>query len=178
VVGREQLSIVLLAGLGLAVAVGLVVLVWKVKGAAPPVVSAGQLGSESLASRAPPPSRSPAENDRPEPPEPRPMIAAPSVPPPTEAGADPRGETAPAVDLQGRTHEAIAAYDRGDYEVAVERALGVLDVEPDNVRMLRVTVSSSCMLGEVDRARSLYPRLPERDKQDIRRRCARFGIQF
>lgn len=75
-------------------------------------------------------------------------------------------------------NEGNRRYDAGDYEAAVEQARSVLEDYPDNVRMLRVMVSSGCLMGDDDLARQYYPKLPERDQRVMRIRCARYGIEF
>lgn len=83
---------------------------------------------------------------------------------------------APAQDE--RTAEVSAAYDRGDYQAAQEKALAVLADSPRNIKMLRVVVSTSCMFGEMDRARELNARLPKKDQEDMKKRCKRFGEEL
>jgi hypothetical protein len=49
---------------------------------------------------------------------------------------------------------------------------------PGNVRMLRLVVSSACMMGEPDKAQKYWIELPEHDRAQMTTRCARFGVTF
>jgi hypothetical protein len=85
---------------------------------------------------------------------------------------DPRGE------LLAAREEANRLYDRQDYEQAISVAEKVLSKAPDDIRMLRVVVSSSCQMGDADKAKKYWAALPEHDKNQMTRRCQRFGITF
>lgn len=74
--------------------------------------------------------------------------------------------------------EANKAYDRGDYEDAKQVAGRVLAQDPSNVRMLRILVSASCIDGDSSGAMSYYARLPAGDQEQMRTRCARYGVSF
>lgn len=74
--------------------------------------------------------------------------------------------------------EGNKAYDRGDFEEARQIAARVLAQEPTNVRMLRIVVSASCIEGDSAAAQTAYARLPVRDQEQMRIRCARYGIAF
>jgi hypothetical protein len=68
-------------------------------------------------------------------------------------------------------------YDGNDYEAAQKQALRVLAKEPENIRMLRVVVSSACMMGDADTATKYFPSLPAgRDQRDMVKRCSRYEI--
>lgn len=68
-------------------------------------------------------------------------------------------------------------YDGNDYEAAQKQALRVLAKEPENTRMLRVVVSSACMMGDADTATKYFPSLPAgRDQRDMVKRCSRYEI--
>lgn len=82
------------------------------------------------------------------------------------------------VELRERMREANKAYDRQDYEEAVKSALAILKEHPRNIRMLRVVVSSSCFMGEADRAKEYYKKLPKRDQAHMRIRCSRQKIKL
>lgn len=69
-------------------------------------------------------------------------------------------------------------YDRGEYDLAVEQALTILEEQPDNVRMLRVMVSAGCLMGEEEQAREYFPKLPSDAQRVMRIRCARYGIEL
>lgn len=78
---------------------------------------------------------------------------------------------------QGKKMDEVNLYyDRGEYDAALEAALKVLEETPKNVRMLRVAVSSACMMGEAGQANELWARLPERDQKQIAIRCSRYGV--
>ncbi len=74
--------------------------------------------------------------------------------------------------------EANKLYDRHNYEDARQLALKLLDREPGTVRMLRVVVSSSCILGDAETAQKYWPQLPEFDRGQMTSRCERFGVNF
>jgi hypothetical protein len=81
-------------------------------------------------------------------------------------------------DLKTQMNDANALYDKADYEAAREAALAVLSGNPNNVRMQRIVVSSSCIMGEEDLATEHYQSLPQRDQRQMARRCKRYGIDF
>ncbi len=89
-----------------------------------------------------------------------------------------RGEPVASADLTTAMDETNALYDRRDYEGAMEAALELLEREPQNSRMLRVVVSSACMMGEIEVAKAHNERLPERDQMQMRRRCERYGFEL
>jgi hypothetical protein len=82
------------------------------------------------------------------------------------------------VDVDTRLQEANELYDRRDYEGALAMAKEVLQESPGNVRMLRVAVSSSCMMGDEQNARTYGAQLPERHRLQMQRRCERYGIDL
>ncbi len=67
-------------------------------------------------------------------------------------------------------------YDRKNYEEARTSALELLEKDPENRRMLRVVVSSSCIMAEPEVAKTYYDKLPERDQTTMRKRCERYGV--
>jgi hypothetical protein len=81
-------------------------------------------------------------------------------------------------DMKSRMNAANALYDKADYEAARESALEVLATSPDNVRMKRIVVSSSCIMGDEGPAREHFSALPTRDQRQMARRCQRYGIEF
>jgi hypothetical protein len=104
-----------------------------------------------------------------------PVVAARRTEPqpvPTDLATDPNLETATAMD------EVNRLYDRSDYDGAQQGALRVLERMPGNVRMLRVVVSSACMMGEPDKAQKYWLELPAHDRAQMTTRCARFGVAF
>ena len=74
--------------------------------------------------------------------------------------------------------DANKAYDRGDYDDAKQVAGRVLAQQPTNIRMLRVMVSASCIDGDAAGAQFYYARLPVADQDQMRVRCARYGVAF
>ena len=105
--------------------------------------------------------------------EPVPSSDPPAGDRPTEPAAEP--ELNP--DLDAALLEANKAYDRKDFERAREIALKLLQTRaPGNVRMLRVVVSSACILGDADQAIRYAADLPAFDKQQMTGRCAQYGI--
>jgi hypothetical protein len=74
--------------------------------------------------------------------------------------------------------EANKAYDRGDFEDARQVAARVLARFPGNVRMLRVMVSASCIDGDAAVAQAHYAKLPPGDQEQMKVRCARYGVTF
>jgi len=70
-------------------------------------------------------------------------------------------------------------YDKADYEGAREAALEVLEDSPGQVRMLRIVVSSSCIMGDHDVAEEYFDKLKgNRDRDQISRRCGRYGVEL
>jgi hypothetical protein len=80
--------------------------------------------------------------------------------------------------LQSVMAEANKAYDRTDFDEARSIAKRVLDQYPDNVRMLRIMVSSHCIEGDGPEAQKSYNLLPDRDRAQMRTRCDRYGVTF
>ena len=74
--------------------------------------------------------------------------------------------------------EANKAYDRGDFGEAKDIARKVLASDPGNVRMLRIVVSASCIEGESVEAQQAYLKLPTADREQMKVRCARYGVSF
>ncbi|HVV84028.1 MAG TPA: hypothetical protein VHE35_13225 [Kofleriaceae bacterium] len=74
--------------------------------------------------------------------------------------------------------ETNKMYDRGDYDGARALALKLLSKEPGNKRMLRVIVSSSCILGDSDVAQKFWAQLPTADQAQMSIRCARYQVSF
>lgn len=74
--------------------------------------------------------------------------------------------------------EANKAYDRGDYEGARAMALKLLGGQPDSVRMLRVVVSSSCIMGDAEVAQQYWAKLPPADQAQMSLRCSRYQVGF
>ncbi|MBL4633991.1 MAG: hypothetical protein JKY56_08965 [Kofleriaceae bacterium] len=80
--------------------------------------------------------------------------------------------------LRTEMADANKLYDQADYEGAREAALTILNGQSENVRMLRIVVSSSCIMGDEDIAVKYYQGLPKRDQAQMQRRCKRYDIAF
>ena len=72
--------------------------------------------------------------------------------------------------------QANKAYDHQDFDEAKAIAGKVLSKMPNNVRMLRIMVSSSCIDGDVAVAQKYYPNLPKFDRDQMKVRCDRYGV--
>lgn len=100
----------------------------------------------------------------------------------------PAGENAPSgeptdgrkVDLKGDNLMELAskAYDAQDFDQAVAIAGKILSKDPNNVRMLRIMVSSNCIQGDSVVAQQHYERLPKFDREQMKERCDRYGVVF
>jgi len=81
--------------------------------------------------------------------------------------------------LKERMADVNKAYDRADYETARDEALKVLQDHPKQTRMLRVVVSSSCIMGDGDMAVEYFDKLAgDRDRRQMARRCQRYGVEL
>jgi hypothetical protein len=121
---------------------------------------------------------------------PAPVRSAPSAP----SAPPQRSEPAPALSgaddaiaeelakpnpkLDAVMAEANKAYDRGDLDDAKSIALKVIAKDPSNVRMLRIAVSAACMDGDSTEAQKHYQALPLPDREQMKVRCARYGVTF
>lgn len=81
-------------------------------------------------------------------------------------------------DFDAAMLEANKLYDRHNYEDARNLALKLLERQPGTVRMLRVVVASSCILGDAETSQKHWLELPEFDRGQMATRCARFGVTF
>ncbi|MCX5742250.1 MAG: hypothetical protein NT062_07120 [Proteobacteria bacterium] len=97
-------------------------------------------------------------------------IAAPTLDGSDVPRADPKGDAI--------LDEVNRAYDHGEYDDAKTSAMKVLAKDPNNIRMLRVAVSSSCILGDNADAQRFYDKLPQRDRDQMKTRCKRYEITF
>jgi hypothetical protein len=121
---------------------------------------------------------------------PVPSVPAPGEAPRTEPARTepprrepPRGPDGEPMDpaphkLEAVMSEANKAYDRGDLDDAKTIARKVLAVSPNNVRMLRIVVSASCIAGDTGEAQAAYAQLPGPDREQMKTRCARYGVSF
>jgi hypothetical protein len=81
--------------------------------------------------------------------------------------------------LVPRMDDANALYDRSDYDGARAAALEVLREEPDNARMLRIVVSTSCIMGDSELAARHFERLTQpSDRRQMAVRCSRYGVEL
>jgi hypothetical protein len=124
-----------------------------------------------------PPPAAPREPVRAEPvrAEPAPAEPAPAEPAraePPAALSHPMSES----ELSASMLEVNKLYDKQDFEGAIVAADAILAQVPGNVRMLRVATSSHCILGDAEKARARWTKLPPFDQEQIARRCARYGI--
>ena len=204
---RQSVSTMAMLSSGAAVLTAIVVLVFKVRAAAPEpdvapadlarAVSAGQ--ARHSAPRMPEP-REPTHPSLPpvSPPPAAPPPAAPSppaAPPPGEqgmragtdeapgdrAGDPPTAPDNPTPEQTSAMDVATEYYDRGDYgsaRTAAGQALAMGLGPHGSERMLRVAASASCFMGDADQAHQLYGQLSPRGQRDIARRCRRMGIEF
>lgn len=81
-------------------------------------------------------------------------------------------------DFETAMLETNKLYDRHNYEDARAQALKLLERKPGTVRMLRVVVSSSCILGDAETAQRYWTELPETDRAQMTERCSRYDIVF
>lgn len=109
---------------------------------------------------------------------PRPKKSTDSARPSLRVPARHPGSESEDADLQSRMRDINRMFDRRDYETALAEAKEVLKEKPGNVRMLRVVVSSACMMGNEPEARSHYDQLPPRHQRQMQRRCSRYGVSF
>ena len=74
--------------------------------------------------------------------------------------------------------EANKAYDKMDFDEARAIAQKVLKVQPANARMLRIMTSSHCIEADSAEAQKYYNLLPGPDREQMKTRCARYGVTF
>jgi len=92
--------------------------------------------------------------------------------------ANPKEYEGPSVEQSDTLTEANKLYDKGDFDGARALAQKMLVDLPGNVKMLRVVVSSSCILGEGDVAQQYVGQLPPGDHAAMVARCAKFQIDL
>jgi hypothetical protein len=95
-----------------------------------------------------------------------------------EPAAELPADAKPSARLDAEMSEANKAYDRGEFDDAKTAAQKVLAKTPGNVRMLRILVSASCIDGDSDTAQKNYLLLPVADREQMKQRCARYGVTF
>lgn len=123
----------------------------------------GAPSSASSASSAPASAPSGASENRTEP-----------APPPV----DPSSPAAISAAANLQFDEANKLYDRREYEDARFLALHLLREHSTSVRMRRVVVASSCIMGDNELAQQHYLFLPAKDRADMRERCTTYGLIF
>ena len=172
------------AGVTLMSVIGL----WVEVRATPAPVTAATV-AETKPGRAVPPPVTPPDNDnranrlhdrlgQHEPHIPRPP-RPPTTPPPSMVPGPSLPEAAPdPVGKDARLDEATKLYDAGDYDGAGKLAQTLLATDPSNTRMLRIAVSSACMMGDNDTAQRFFGRLLGPDRDQMVSRCSRYGITF
>jgi hypothetical protein len=74
--------------------------------------------------------------------------------------------------------QANKAYDTGEMEDAIAIAGKVLAKDPNNIRMQRIMVSAACQMGDSATAQKYYAQLPPADRNQMKVRCARYGMAF
>jgi hypothetical protein len=97
-------------------------------------------------------------------------------PPALENVADELAKPNPRMDAV--MAEANKSYDHGDFDEAKGIALKVLAKDPTNTRMLRIAVSAACIDGDSAEAQKHYTALPPGDREQMKVRCARYGVTF
>lgn len=87
------------------------------------------------------------------------------------------GERANA-SLDAIMDRANKAYDHQDFEEAKMIAGKILSKQPNNVRMLRIMVSATCIEGDPAVAQKYFEQLPKPDREQMKLRCDRYGVSF
>ncbi len=103
--------------------------------------------------------------------DPAPALESHDDDPPVAAGSDKANPKLDAI-----MDQANKAYDHQDFDEAKAIAGKVLAKMPNNVRMLRIMVSSSCIDGDVAVAQKYFPQLPKFDREQMKVRCDRYGV--
>jgi hypothetical protein len=107
--------------------------------------------------------------------DPAPPRRVPRKPP---QGSDGAPEDPAPQKLDALMNEANKAYDRGELDDARAIARKALRSSPNNARMLRIVVSASCIAGDSTEAQAAYAQLPQPDREQMKTRCARYGVSF
>jgi hypothetical protein len=177
---------VVLAVLGAAVLLAGVYLFYEVR-STPAALAEGRTTVEPARTHSartsppdePPPLRAPGHAEGPIRPTPTraPTNAgeAPSVP---ESSDDDDTNQRANPTLDAIMDRANKAYDHSDFEEAKSIAGKVLAKQPNNVRMMRIMVSASCIDGDVAVAERYFDLLPRPDREQMRIRCDKYGVTF
>jgi hypothetical protein len=100
---------------------------------------------------------------------------APALPSQPSGGVE---GTADGVKLEALMAEANKAYDRMDFDEARTIAQKVLKQAAGNARMLRIMVSTACIENDATEAQKHYNLLGKADREQMKTRCARYGVAF
>ncbi len=89
------------------------------------------------------------------------------------------GDDGSGGELRDQMGGANKLYDKADYDGARDAALDVLEGHPNQVRMIRIVVSSSCIMGDHEVAEEYFGKLKRgRDRKQMARRCGRYGVEL
>ena len=108
-----------------------------------------------------------------------------SAPPPPSAASDDESsdDTVAALDKPNPKIDAIMDqankhYDKGEWEDAKLIAAKVLTKQPNNIRMMRIMVSASCVDGDTTVAQKWFDQLPKPDREQMKVRCDKYAVTF
>ncbi|MEO6771561.1 MAG: hypothetical protein ABI467_00880 [Kofleriaceae bacterium] len=106
-------------------------------------------------------------------------VTPPSIPSDDETS----DETVAAIDKPNPKMDAIMDqankhYDKGEWEDAKLIAAKVLTKQPNNIRMMRIMVSASCVDGDSGVAQKWFDQLPKLDRDQMKVRCDKYGVTF
>jgi len=90
----------------------------------------------------------------------------------------PPDETKVNLKMDNMMELANKAYDRQDFDEAIAIAGKILNKDPNNVRMLRIMVSATCIQGDSAVSQQYYEKLPKFDREQMKQRCDRYGVTF
>jgi len=108
-----------------------------------------------------------------------------SAPPPPSTASDEESsdDTVAALDKPNPKIDAIMDqankhYDKGEWEDAKLIAAKVLTKQPNNIRMMRIMVSASCVDGDTTVAQKWFDQLPKPDREQMKVRCDKYAVTF
>lgn len=106
-----------------------------------------------------------------------------SPPPSIASDEESSDDTAAALDKPNPKIDAIMDqankhYDKGEWEDAKLIAAKVLTKQPNNIRMMRIMVSASCVDGDVGVAQKWFDQLPKSDREQMKVRCDKYAVTF
>jgi len=127
---------------------------------------------------APPPPRAPSDTPVPPPPPTPELPGKPSLGDFVRQAPDNKATGFIDPKVMAVMDEANKAYDRGDLDEARAIAQKALAQQPGNARMLRILVSAACISGDSADAQKAYLQLPPPDREQMKVRCARYGMTF